>query len=760
MEYSRMRRTISVIAAIVCCAVATSSAPAAPVSSAVDPTAVIAKPVLESSVHRDLPEQFIDVKAKAPWNLRRSFTLRSVPRAATLYVAARNSDQAIVRAYLNGVLVSDLQVDSPSGKMLVTATDVSRVLRAGTNEVALRAGGTTGIAVKLIPRSREIDGPEIVRSDSSWKANGAVSALGSIESYENLLGNADANMYLWPGYDGISPYLARVSLPPASVAPALDKPPGTRNSEVLVDFGRETVGRLKLTSRSDVPVRVALQYGESVGEALAGPYLGTQELSLPPRGTVYGPKSAFRYARLAFLSGTRSDLGSIQVEAIYYPVKYLGSFESSDPLLNRIWAIGAYTVHLCMQDTIWDAPKRDRLPWSGDLNVSGQVIDDVFADRFLMKKTLTAFVHDAGDPMKSDVNGIPGYSAFWVMNLSDYYLHTGDLSYVRAERGALVRLLVYMRGELGADDTFANTRKAWSYVDWSPDFDGDTPQARAATTFEFYRAFVAGAALLRAADDASDAQTYETLAQSLRGSAQKAWLDPQASAYVSRWQTAAMAIFSGTADATQTQALWNDVLSKPSPQVVTPYYNYYVISAMADADQRSAALKFIRTYWGGMLAEGATSFWEGYDPKWPKADFHRYLQADDGQGYYTSLSHGWAAGPTAWMMQQILGITPIEPGFSNVAIRPDLAGLAWVRGSEPTPHGDITMACRAGASGLSAEITLPAGVRADVSMPVRASNASILVNAKPVSGISAEAGRRRIVTLQGPGHYLITPGAT
>src|SRR5579875_3683590 len=88
---------------------------------------------------------------------------------------------------------------------------------------------------------------------------------------------------------------------------------------------------------------------------------------------------------------------------------------SSDPLLNRIWELGAYTSHLCMQDDIWDAPKRDRARWMGDLDVSGHVIDAVFADHFLMQETMNALIHDAGQPVDRDVNHIPGYSAFWVM---------------------------------------------------------------------------------------------------------------------------------------------------------------------------------------------------------------------------------------------------------------------------------------------------------------------------------------------------------
>ena len=58
-----------------------------------------------------------------------------------------------------------------------------------------------------------------------------------------------------------------------------------------------------------------------------------------------------------------------------------------------------------------------------------------------------------------------------------------------------------------------------------------------------------------------------------------------------------------------------DAISRNSPSsvghvrydelIITPYYNYYVISAMAKMDHRAEALHWIRQYWGGMIDEEA-----------------------------------------------------------------------------------------------------------------------------------------------------------
>jgi len=201
------------------------------------------------------------------------------------------------------------------------------------------------------------------------------------------------------------------------------------------------------------------------------------------------------------------------------------------------------------------------------------------------------------------------------------------------------------------------------------------------------------------------------------------------------------------------------VLSKVGHQpysglIISPYYNYYVIRAMAETGHRDAALSWIRQYWGGMLQEGATSFWEAYDPSWYKEDFHASLQSDNRSGYFVSLAHGWSSGPTAWLMEEVLGIKPTGPGFSTVDIRPDLVDLKWAKGAEPTPHGLLKVDAHKSDTGkLIIAIDLPANVIAHVSVQVDTPNAAITVNGKAADSTSSEENNRRITTLTTPGHY-------
>jgi len=423
--------------------------------------------------HAGLPEEYIwtadDVTAKRadhnkfPWNrpdlriaphlFRAKFHIAAAPADATLYVAGPRE----AHVFLNGHKLDDFYVnpDAPIG-FHVFHTSASAALRAGDNVLAIEAirgrGVVSGVspvatqqlaygevlAVKIVPARFGVEAPALVISDGRWRSIArapeeivehwseptfddsawpAVGSLGPVESNVDFLQwSADAGMYGWPGYLGMSPGLRTFSLLAAAVshvfagrasfanlasltsesaaAPfTVTNESAVRNSDadapsLLLDFGREIAGRLLIESASSSDATISIAYGESEIEALAtgltsgqqgGNYLGTNVLEVPANGVARGPKSGFRYVRVRFLHGAAvTAFKSIRVEGIYYPVTYAGSFESSDTQLNRIWEVGAYTAHLCMQDGIWDAPKRDRGRWAGDLEIEGRVISAAF----------------------------------------------------------------------------------------------------------------------------------------------------------------------------------------------------------------------------------------------------------------------------------------------------------------------------------------------------------------------------------------------
>ena len=145
--------------------------------------------------------------------------------------------------------------------------------------------------------------------------------------------------------------------------------------------------------------------------------------------------------------------------------------------------------------------------------------------------------------------------------------------------------------------------------------------------------------------------------------------------------------------------------------------------------------------------------------RWPKDDFHSALQADDRRGYFISLAHGWSSGATAWLTEQVLGIQPQAGGFREVSIRPDLLDLDWARGAEPTPAGLLKVDYRKTPMGLQAQIDLPPGIKAKVSMPIQKGQGAVMLNGVATEGVAAEGGFRLLIALNGEGHYVLGPAA-
>lgn len=701
----------------------------------------------------------------APHYFRAHFLIQALPGKATLYIAGPRS----ASVYLNGKLVLQASEVSAAPKNLpVLTADVAEMLRIGDNLVAiesvrghssLHTGASPTInqitygevlAVKIVPRAKAVDSEPVLISNTSWRSTLTpsqgwqepsfddaqwphVQSLGVLGSKNDFLQwNADAGLYAWPGYAGIGPRLRVFVLAPARMTEF-------SGGETL-DFGREISGRLRITSNVDTEIEVAASYGESREEAdEKKSYLGERVIAVPPHATVFGPKSGFRYVSLSMPHGA-SNLMRIDAQGITYPVRYRGQFESSDPLVNRIWETAAYTARLCMQEGIWDGVKRDRGRWMGDLDVTGRTIASVFGERPLMEQTMADIIGEP--PVTRDINTIVGYSALWITGLADLYRHTGDLIYLGKMRIRLEGLLTLLDSELDDDGFFNNRAQHKVFVDWSEGFNEDTPEARAATHLEIALAFEQAAYLLQELGDTSGAEHSRAQAQRMRKVARQHLLAD--GTFGTRWQTNAMAVLSGAAQADDLNSIWQRVLSRVSARVsegdavITPYYAYYVLSAMAALGHSPDALQWMRSYWGGMLDEGATSFWEAYDPHWPKQDFHAFLEADNKQGYYISLAHGWASGPAPWLMEYVLGIEPTAAGFREVTIRPDLAGLEWARGAEPTPRGLI----RVDIHPAALAVALPPATRATVQLPFSPEAGEIRLNGRPLPSSPLNNGGR------------------
>ena len=518
----------------------------------------------------------------------------------------------------------------------------------------------------------------------------------------------------------LSPHAGQAVLkepqPPCVLTAASERPAG-----VLLDLGRELYGYVELITpmtRDQAKLRhVRVRFGESVSEAMAE-LGGTQNaqndhavrdqtVTLPWLGKKMVGPSGFRFVRIDNLDPELPvELSQVRAVLQIRDIPQVGSFRCDDERLNRIWAVGAYTVHLNMQEYLWDGIKRDRLVWIGDMHPEVSTINAVFGFNDVVPRSLD-LTRDV-TPVTEWMNGISSYSMWWVLIQEEWWLHYGNRDYLGAQKPYLTALLKRLANLVGPDGR--ERIDGMRFLDWpsSPNQQGVTAglQALLVMTLE------SGSRLMTALEDAETAKLCSETAA--RG--RKVVPDTNKSK-----SGAALLSLAGMTDAKITS---DTVLKVGGPRDISTFYGFYVLQALAKSGDTDTALDFIRTYWGAMLDFGATTFWEDFNLQWTnnagridelvpsgKKDIHGDYGAYCYVGFRHSLCHGWASGPTAWLSQVVLGVKPLEPGCKRVRVAPQLGNLKWAEGKYPTPLGPIRVRHERKPDGtISSQIDAPRGI--------------------------------------------------
>ena len=506
----------------------------------------------------------------------------------------------------------------------------------------------------------------------------------------------------------------------------------SKHPAIVLDFGRELHGGLQIVTGmgSNKNARVRVRFGESVSEAMCdidGKNGATndhavrdQEVILPWFGVKEIGNSGFRFVRIDLVgNNTELSLKEVRAVALYRDVPYRGAFKSNDERLNQIWQTGAYTVHQCMQEFLWDGIKRDRLVWMGDMHPEIMTISNVFGYNEVVPKSLD-LARDS-TPLPGWMNGMYPYSMWWVLAQRDWYWFNGDKAYLEEQREYLLGLLELFHGRV---DENGFELSGGDFLDWPSN--ANKPAMKAGCQALMMLTMKSAAELCDILGETAMAQRCRdcharmaSVADQVSEEYYKVALAPGEPG--SKQGTSLMVL----ADMIDAKKANEEVITVEGARGFSTFYGYYMLQAMAKAGDYAGAMKFISDFWGAMIDLGATTFWEDFHTDWlkedvapitdivpeGKTDIHGDFGAYCYEGFRHSLCHGWASGPTAWLSQHVLGVEIVEPGYKVVKINPHLGDLEWVEGAVPTPYGDIKVSHRKGADGkVVSTVDAPAGV--------------------------------------------------
>ncbi|MBQ7509366.1 MAG: alpha-rhamnosidase [Prevotella sp.] len=477
-------------------------------------------------------------------------------------------------------------------------------------------------------------------------------------------------------------------------------PSAASPSDALYDFGRETFGYLKLKGLKGT---VRIYYGESREEALDKEHCETLDvLHSPVCCDMMADSKAFRYVLIERVGDSSYDAVLMDYEYAPFDADRSGSFRCSDPLLNKIWEVSAYTLELTTREFFMDGIKRDRWTWSGDAIQSYLMNYYLHFDTDCVKRTIRQL--RGKDPVTAHVNTIMDYTFYWFKSVADYYDYTADLDFIREMWPRMVSLMDYVLSRTNGEGLAEGLPDDWLFVDWT-----DFPMhKRGVLCFEQILFMKALETMARCADLLGQpADLYRCKAGEVRKKTNDLFWSSETHAYVHALERGKeeggrtgddhinpqitkfpnmFAILYGLADGQQTEQIMNSVMTNPDiDAITTPYMRFYELETLCRAGHHRLVLNEMRSYWGGMLREGATTFWEKYVP----AETGTQHLAMYGRPYGKSLCHAWGASPLYLLGRYYLGVRPTKPGYEAYEVRPQLAGLEWMRGDVPTPFGLI-----------------------------------------------------------------------
>jgi len=482
-----------------------------------------------------------------------------------------------------------------------------------------------------------------------------------------------------------------------------------KNDGELIDFGKETFGFLKLQGLKGTG-EVHIYYGESPEEALDTKFCETLDrltldassvtdearnvTSKPEDNYTLGNNKAFRYVYITKDAGVSYADVSMLYE--YKPEVRKGSFRCNDEEVNRMWEVGAYTMQLTTREFFIDGIKRDRWTWSGDAIQSYLMNYYLFFDAETVKKTI--WLLRGKDPVTSHTNTIMDYTFYWFLSIYDYYKFTGDTHFIQQVYPRMQSMMDYVLGRTNKNGMVEGQTGDWVFVDWADGY-MDKHGELSYEQVLFCKSLETMALCADLAKNSADKAKYDGLATALRSKLEPAFwdetkkalvhnrLDGKQQEQITRYSNM-FAVFFNYLSPEKQQLIKKSVLMNDSVmRISTPYMRFYELEALCAMGEQKAVMKEMKDYWGGMIREGATSFWEKYNPT-DKGTQHLAMY---GRPYGKSLCHAWGASPIYLLGKYYLGIQPVKAGYSEFAIAPNLGGMKWMEGTVPTPKGEIKL---------------------------------------------------------------------
>jgi alpha-L-rhamnosidase len=518
---------------------------------------------------------------------------------------------------------------------------------------------------------------------------------------------------------------------------------------ILIDFGRVAFGNLSLTPPANVSNTITIHFGEalsrgrinrhppgSVRYAVAETALdGCKTLRVSPapdgRNTMqpaavltppeWGVVLPFRWVEIENWPGEMRPEQIRRRAAFASDWDELASaFETSDPMLNRIWDLCRYSIKATTFAGVYVDGDRERIAYEADAYLSqlGRFYAD--GDARMARDTFDRLLKHPTWPTEWAPHMIFMAYADW--------MQTGDTNRLASHYAALKPKLQLDRalpdGLVGSTD--AEIKKG-DVVDW-PEGERDgfvfTPVNTVVNAFHL-RALMLMSGLASALNQTADAEYYAARERIALAAFQEKLFDPASGLYRDGEGTDHCSVHANLfplafglvpAGHRARTAQW---LGERGMEC-SVYAAQYLLEGLFENGEADQAIALTIApgdrSWRHMVESGTSITWEAWD--------QRYKTNQD-------WNHAWGAAPANLLPRFVLGAQPLTAGWKRALIQPHPGPLEQASGKVPTVLGPISIEWK-NADGFKLSVTLPPRMSAQVDIPAQKNSTSVVVNGKPI----------------------------
>ena len=701
-----------------------------------------------------------DIQRKPAAYFRHGFELKKSVASARVYVAAAGLYELLINGRRIGDHILDPMYTRFDRRNLYVTYDVTAVLRQGENAIGVLLGNgwynlqSTAVwyfdkapwrgrpCFCLDLRVTYTDGTvEWVSSDQSWKTALSPVVFNSIYTGEHVDDRLVIPHWDEPGFvdtawksviytPAPSQHIVSQAMVPIRITDTIAVKDMQRFSDTdyVFDLGRNIAGVSTLDVQGQAGTVIRLKHGERlysnghVDQSNIDVHYRPTDDSDPFQIDIYtlngdGIESfqpRFNYKGFQYVEVTSSQPIVLTKESVigyflHSDVAPVGTIESSNPILDKIWQAtnNSYLSNLMGYPT--DCPQREKNGWTGDAQIAVETGLYNF-DAITVYEKWLADLQDEQQPNGVLPSIVPssgwgyewGNGPDWTSAVAiipwNLYLFYGDTRCLADCYDNIKRYVNHI------DQLYPSGLTTWGLGDWVP-VHSKTPVEFTSTCY-YYADAVILAETAHLLHKEADSRKYTVLAQKIKSAFNAKYLDKRTGEYDQGFQTELSA------------ALYWHLVPTPYIKMTAACLAFHVeadsvkldvgllgtktiLNALSENGYPELAYRLAtretEPSWGWWIKNGATTLYENWSVN-PGSD--------------ASLNHIMFGEIGAWFFKGLGGILPdtAAPGFKHILLRPHIVpGLDSFTATHLSPYGWIRSGWKHENGHLIYSCTIPPG---------------------------------------------------